>query len=831
MDQAFFHGTPAKFESFSTDFIGTGEGAQAFGYGLYFAENPDVARSYQRALAAREIEGKPADWDNPAHVAAAWVHNTGSTEAAIEYLENVPSNQDPAVSGAIDLLKRGADLPDVSAGNFYEVEIPDDVVGRMLNWDVPFDEQPESVKTALATFAAGDDPQLQELFADGITPEFLGVFPKSKGGQIYRTLAESIGDQELSKRLAEAGIPGIQYLDRQSRFDGEGTRNIVLFDASSIESVTRNGQVLSQDVRGQIALPETPGQESVISLLRDADLSTFLHESGHFFLEVTADLATQPNADQQVVDDMNALLSWFGFEGDVSQWRNRSIDERREAHEQFARGFEAYLLEGKAPNQELRGLFQRFRAWLVMVYRTVRNLNVELTDDVRAVMDRMLASADEIRTAQQLREMNPLFASERPEGMTDSEWLDYQALGADATNRAQDELQRRSLRDLRWLRNARSRKIKELQKETRARYKAVRAEVAQDVAREPIRVAASLLRTGKAFAADGTEIDLTDQPHKLSVDALEAAYGSSEEVEGVLRDSGFDEGGRPLWKEIPTVYKTKGEGLDADMVARVTGLPSGDALVRQLADLTPLNEEIDARTDVEMIRRYGDINSPRAVEEAADLAVHNELRMKMVASEYKALENSVRARRGQSPTSQSSAAMKRAAKQYAEGVVADRKIRDLKPGAFGAAETRAARQARDAHTKGDLQAAATHKRNQLLNGYAAKSAREAQQEIEKRLRYFRKFQREGTRKNLDPDYLDQIDKLLERYDLRQRTLRQIDNRAALADWIKSQEDNGFDPAIDPALRDEAKRTHYKNMTVNQFRGWLTQCAVSSIWRV
>ena len=124
---------------------------------------------------------------------------------------------------------------------------------------------------------------------------------------------------------------------------------------------------------------------------------------------------------QKIQQDMQALLRWFGVKGDnngpadkdgkpthrtaLEVWRAMSIDEKRESHEKFARGFEAYLFEGKSPNLEMQGLFARFRAWMVNVYQQLRNLNVELSGEVRGVMDRMLASDAQIREAEGLRGM------------------------------------------------------------------------------------------------------------------------------------------------------------------------------------------------------------------------------------------------------------------------------------------------------------------------------------------------------------------------------------------------------------------------------------------
>lgn len=200
-----------------------------------------------------------------------------------------------------------------------------------------------------------------------------------------------------------------------------------------------------------------------ISLLKSADLSTFLHESGHFFLEVMADLAARADAPAQTRKDMEAVLAWFGVR-DMAEWRGLDLEQKRPYHEQFARGFEAYLFEGKAPNIEMQGLFQRFRAWMLNVYKDLKALNVELNDDVRGVFDRMLASTEQIALAEQARAMFPLFETAEQAGIAPEDFAAYQALGTDATNEAIQQLQARGLRDMQWLHNAHGREVKRLQK-------------------------------------------------------------------------------------------------------------------------------------------------------------------------------------------------------------------------------------------------------------------------------------------------------------------------------------------------------------------------------
>ena len=132
-------------------------------------------------------------------------------------------------------------------------------------------------------------------------------------------------------------------------------------------------------------------RKATIELFRTADLSTFLHESAHLWLEVFGDVVTElagrpaetlSETQRRMVGDYTTLLAWLGV--------GSRADVGRTQHEQFARGFEAYLMEGQAPSPELRSIFARVRAWLVQVYRSLGTLRVELSPEVRGVMDRLL---------------------------------------------------------------------------------------------------------------------------------------------------------------------------------------------------------------------------------------------------------------------------------------------------------------------------------------------------------------------------------------------------------------------------------------------------------
>ncbi len=192
--------------------------------------------------------------------------------------------------------------------------------------------------------------------------------------------------------------------------------------------------------------------ENTITLLKNADLSTFLHELGRAFLSMDSQFASQvlargatTDGEKQILADMKTLLDWFGIEGELpdqlAAWNAMSVEEQRASHEKMAEAFEAYLFEGKAPSLDLQPIFQRFRAWLTNVYRNLSkylsDAGETLTPEVRAVFDSMLATADQIKTAQQARGIAPLFKSADEAGMSPDEFAKYQQ---DSVTSSQDAI-------------------------------------------------------------------------------------------------------------------------------------------------------------------------------------------------------------------------------------------------------------------------------------------------------------------------------------------------------------------------------------------------------
>ena len=265
-----YHGSPHRFSKFSMDKIGTGEGAQAYGHGLYFAESPDVAAGYQERLAMVD-DGPPAFFRDASGNAideapgSVWLLRGDDTRTSFEEMQKRAADKlqwaqglkNKQLSGietrkaqeAIDWLRDnpGANFaPNDVRGAFYTTRLdvePED----LLDWDAPLSQQSEKVRAALEKANPVKIREGQAYIGDtllgpadhGEEINFWNGILRSGAGNAYKQIERTAGKQEAARIFREAGIPGIKYLDQGSRASGEGTRNFVIFDDSliSIESI------------------------------------------------------------------------------------------------------------------------------------------------------------------------------------------------------------------------------------------------------------------------------------------------------------------------------------------------------------------------------------------------------------------------------------------------------------------------------------------------------------------------------------------------------------------------------------------------------------------
>jgi hypothetical protein len=289
-----FHGTPHEFDKFSLQHIGSGEGNQSFGYGLYFAGKKALAAHYRETLSAGKtsfqaltteqnsaipdyvassirsapFREKNAEVDRLIAVHEKRLQEAGSTTGLVA--QSIQNTID-----ALTALKRSENYVQTPAGKLYTVDIPDD--DTMLHWDKPLSEQPDAVRVALKdVFDALTNREPDHRKASALSREWDNYDMEKTGQDIYDDLSAReaqanggrIGDGNGAKRASELllsqGIHGIKYLNGQSRAAGKGDYNYVVFDDSKIS-------IKGVEERSPKYGEETPADEEPQVGIKNAD--------------------------------------------------------------------------------------------------------------------------------------------------------------------------------------------------------------------------------------------------------------------------------------------------------------------------------------------------------------------------------------------------------------------------------------------------------------------------------------------------------------------------------------------------------------------------------
>lgn len=542
-------------------------------------------------------------------------------------------------------------------------------------------------------------------------------------------------------------------------------RNPQPAQAGDLQQLEQGGN--DDDARGFITFSPRgmPNRQFNITLGDKRDLSTLVHELGHYYLEVIQDLAQADNAPQQIKDDVAVIRGWVGAEGDAPL--------TTEQHEQFARGFESYLAEGKAPAPELNGAFARFKRWMLAIYKHLSRLNVMLNDDVRRVFDRIVASDEQIQDAERVSAALPLFKDAEAAGMTETEFAQYQNSIELAHTDARDSVEEQITRE----------ETRRQSKWWNEQLDKVRLEVAEEVDLQPEYIARHALRTGQA--PDGRPGDF-----KLNSSELADRYG------------------KPAVQKLAFTHSKT--GLSLDLAANILGFESGDDMVKAMMGAQPRKTVIEAEALRRMEERHGPKQTGEIAERAMD-AVHNERRAEVLGKELRRL---AQVGNRKNITSQ------QILKQAAERVMSERKVRDIQPIEYQRAEAKASRQSFEAFTKGDLDAAYEAKQRQLLNFYLYREAVKAKAEVETITDRLDKYNKSSTRQRIGKaggDYLDQIDAVMEQYEFRSVSLRQLDKIKSFGQWYNDQVAAGNDPYVPEFVLNSIGRTNYKELSLAQLQ--------------
>ncbi|WP_045834464.1 LPD23 domain-containing protein [Hyphomicrobium sp. 99] len=722
-----------------------------------------------------------------------------------------------------------------------------------------------------------------------------------QGNQLRYALQENV----IAHAVREAGYDSVVGYSKGKA----GASVSEVFDVREIDYPTPGetatlhpkfeGRSYNQGARGSIQFPSAgvSSGESIIRLFETANLSTVVHESGHFFLTVLEDLAAR--GEPHAAAEIKAVREWWRENADavakdatrstdgvtvtvedVTAWLDNgttgdAVKDRAlvvGGQEQFARGFEAYLMEGRAPNEELRSAFEKFRAWLVSIYQRLAGLNVKPSDQIRGVFDRMIATDEEIAKAQgNIGGSTPVFATAEQLGLTAAEYANLMKLRQQAEDSAKARLLREIMEPIK-------RQKEEWFKKEREK---VKAQVTKEVNAYPYFRAIEWMGN-KRWLGDGQDQDLPDM--RLSKEILVARYGS-----GVLKTL-------PRGKQ--TIYTVDG-GIDPDEAAGWFGFDSGDEMIQAMERAPKRTEAIEAETDRIMRDRHGDVLNDGSLEAEAVDAVHVDKRGQWIAAELKAVsevaerEPALTAKEARASARLTIARMRvrdatasgrflaaeRAAAEEAERLAAqlarnsiwlknaNRRIEakaravakgEASPDALAKAiEDRNAKlESRDqtvqrterrfgadggqfiattpveTHTAGYNELVANlidAKRRQLINHALYTESRKVAEEVEKAENYVKRLNSKSTREriagagrreNATIDYLGAIDEILERYDFRKISGAAEQRRGTLNAFIEAMKAAGRENeiSIPESVLSDAARKPYKTLPVEQLRG-------------
>lgn len=455
--QKAYHGSPYTFDHFDLGAIGTGEGNQAHGWGLYFAQDKKIAENYKDILGANSgevITGKTkykinedGDWYDentgnvidditPLSMALTEVLETGNSNKAIEHLQEfIKSKEGKTAQTVISQVKRAKEAIKLLGKNefagheqktAFEVEIPED--NELIDEFKNINEQPRKVQAAIRK-------AWKEIGYKSSALQYMS------GREFYKQLASELGGEKAaSEKLNSLGVKGITY---DGLVDG---KCFVVFDDKAIQIINR----YNQEHKGAYA-GAYDADQNILHIFEAANQSTVIHESAHWWLSMLNNIAADPELKelakedkvleatlQKAQKDRDAIRTWASYYPDVMKEykgtliekefkeyeaaikkdpENKELQERF-IQERFARGFERYLLTGKAPTKELQGTFRRFKKWLINLYKTTKEIikNPENylglkdpTDEVKEIFDHMVASEEEIEAWAEEKRWNLLY--------------------------------------------------------------------------------------------------------------------------------------------------------------------------------------------------------------------------------------------------------------------------------------------------------------------------------------------------------------------------------------------------------------------------------------
>ena len=486
--QSAWHGSPHDFDTFDLGAIGTGDGNQVHGWGLYFAKDKKVSKQYKDVLSKlqgsnksslfkveipNETELLPEQYPisgysryvrdslkNGLHkmsdeqlerftsllikyhkdsiIGDKWV-NKYTHFINVGYIISELHNKNKTINDINKIQKRNVDrfLKTVGIDEDIDTIASNDELLKNVYEKFRYELFPEYEKEKQL------EREREEKVISNVKTDVYGALEKTNivGKQLYSFLSHALGNDEhfnlynvknakkASEFLNSIGIKGIYYDGEQ---DG---RCYVVFDDKAIKVIEK----YNQSVNGMTEIMSDG--ERIISIFKTADRSTFLHEMGHVFFDDIQKLASMDNAPKQLLDDWNTLKEWSG-------WVDGENVDNTKAHEKFARGWESYLRSGEAPTKGLQRVFRQFSKWLTRIYRSVQRLGGEVPSDIKDIMARMIATQDDIENYAHEQALEQFENTKLYQQLSESEQARVQGYIADIKEKAKERVMRKYMKEL-----------------------------------------------------------------------------------------------------------------------------------------------------------------------------------------------------------------------------------------------------------------------------------------------------------------------------------------------------------------------------------------------
>jgi hypothetical protein len=462
-DQRAWHGSGMDFNEFNLEKALTGAGDMVHGWGIYTAKNKKTAQAYKKHAKSKGLPSYLYEVDIPEDENLL-VEEKRYKEQPSEIQEkltrtisDLPDEQQkafwekllhnemrtlPEETEALSDLDKAKDKIkqlEVAANGLENTEKPklkEKIAIKHLKTLGYIDEQikdqdfmqMEKEKEEKVLAAVKEDAQKAEASIQKRKDSILEAAIKNPkdslkrsvgtGKEIYKYLSTSLGNmEEASQRLNKNGIEGISYYDSE---DGDC---VVVFNDKAVNIIDKYRQEIKASYNSETG---------AIHLFDGADQSSFVHEAAHMYLTEMSKMAVDEAAPKGLLEDWDTIQNWAAYKlEDIEDYEGTAREkefksyakdienarksgdviairaaEERWMQERFARGFERYIAEGKAPTQALQSAFRKFKSWLVSIYRDLKNLGKEPPEDVKRVMDRMLATNDEIEAWAKAKELD-----------------------------------------------------------------------------------------------------------------------------------------------------------------------------------------------------------------------------------------------------------------------------------------------------------------------------------------------------------------------------------------------------------------------------------------